>query len=131
MTAQRSSFFLAERGTEPYRQPTPLGVLRFLQDPSEKALFISEATAIYSEKTGKTYALCAELERIWEALDFEEMTDDISNQEDFLKPLKMLMSKYSKGSEAELSPLWSDFEENKAEILESEFFLKVLSFKAE
>lgn len=130
--ASKEFIFLAERGIEPFTHPTPLGIVRFLQDPCDKAIFISEGSAYYLEKTPKTYQLCVELDEIWDDNSFFESIEEIMDGDDYDRLneiLPLLMKEYERRKCDAISPVWDTVEQHKGMILEEKLLFHVEKFE--
>jgi len=128
LDASKDFIFLAERNVGAFTHPTPLGIFRFLQDPCDKALFISEGSAFYIEKTPATYELCVELDNIWDENEFYETIIETIDSEDMNRLhslLSILMKEYEKRKYGCASSVWDSVEANKDVIMAEKLFFNV------
>ena len=100
--------YLADFGMETQGyQPSSFAVLRFLQDPCRRALFVNMESAVYVEKTPDTYALCTELDRFWEDTEVSKPVMEAVDSGTFReKTLPILMKTYEKRTLGESSEMW-------------------------
>lgn len=126
--SSKDFIFLADRNAEAFTHPTPFGIIRFLEDPCDKALFISEGSAFYIEKTPATYQLCVELDDIWDENEFYETIIETIDSEDMNKLqslLSTLMKEYERRKYGSSTSIWDFVEENKDVIMEEKLFFTV------
>jgi hypothetical protein len=116
--------------------PSSLTILRFLQGQGRKAYFILGEIGYCIEKTENTYALCLELDKLWDDGDFflEKVVPILGgeNYEYNLDNLfQFLMKEYSLTRGLDLSGIYCDFVIFFETIMRDELFLKVSKFDIE
>jgi hypothetical protein len=104
--------YLADFGKETQGyQPSSFAVLRFLQDPCRRALFVNSESAVHVEKTPDTYDLCTELDRFWEDTEVSKPVMEAVDGGTFReKTLPILMRTFEKRTLGESSEMWEFWE---------------------
>ena len=91
--------------------PSSFAVLQFLQDPCHRALFVNRDGAMYLEKTPDTYALCTELDLLWEDIEVSKPVMEAVDDGTFRgKALPLLMKTFEKRKHSESSEMWEFWE---------------------
>jgi hypothetical protein len=93
--------------------PSSFALLQFLQDPCRRVLFVNRERAVYIEKTPVTYALCTELDWVWEDIEASQLVMEAVDSGIYRdKVLALLMKTFEnrKGStSSEMWEFWATF----------------------
>ncbi len=120
----REFVFIASSELETSHMPSAWHILRFLQEPARRALWIVKGLAVYAEKTERTMALCKELDAIWQEdsllplLQEAVMTAEVRDQ-----LLPALMRRYEERTKGTSSMMWQFFDTFGAMLEEQHLFL--------
>jgi hypothetical protein len=103
----RDFIFISQPGIMPERVPSAWQLLRFLQEPARRILWICKGFAIYAEKTPQTMAMCAELDRLWQEDAFLPLLQKAVESSDTREQLlPALMERYENRTRGEASMMW-------------------------
>jgi len=106
--------------------PSSFALLQFLQDPCRRVLFVNREWAIYIEKTPQTYALCAELDWVWEDIEASQLAMeavDIGTYRN--KVLALLMKTFENQKNGDSSEMWEFWETFRFLLMKERLKLKV------
>ncbi len=123
----RQFIFLADYAEENWDyHPSSIAVLQFLQDPCCRALFVGRDAAFYIEKTPETYALCTELDWLWEDLEVSGSVMEAIDDGNFrAKALPLLTKTYEKRRNGESTEMWDFWETFRIHLLKNRLKLLV------
>lgn len=107
----RDFIFISQPDLMPERVPSAWELLRFLQEPARRILWICKGFAIFAEKTPRTMAVCAELDRLWQEDAFMPLLQKAVEASDTRERLlPALMERYEIRTRGESSMMWQFYD---------------------
>lgn len=108
--------------------PDPTGMLRFLQEPSRKMLFISPSGAILIEKSQETLELCLSLDLLWATPEIQEKVQELDASSGFDSMLPLLMRAHESHRGCEPSEMWDSWDTFGLRLMRERLALRVQEF---
>lgn len=114
-----------DRDTQTYH-PSSFALLQFLQDPCRRILFVNRERAIYIEKTPQTYALCTELDWVWDDIEASQLVMEAVDHGIYReKVLALLMKTFEDRKNGDSSEMWEFWETFRGFLMIDRLMLKV------
>lgn len=110
--------------------PTAWHLLRFLQEPARRALWMDRTSAVYAEKSDRTMALCRELDALWHEDAFLPLVQDAAvNADAHDRLLPVLMRRYEERTSGDPSVMWQFYDTFAPLLAHERLFLTVRSIR--
>jgi hypothetical protein len=103
--------FISQLSLPGTRMPSNWQVLRFLQEPVERAVYVGSGVATLIEKTEETLLLCRALDKTWASEAFVVTIQEmVLNETSRGRGLTHLMNRYEEETNGDPSPMWEFWE---------------------
>jgi hypothetical protein len=107
----REFVIIAEPHAEAPMVPSSWQLMRFLQEPARRAIWITRQIAVYVEKSAQTMALCEKLDRLWQEDAFFPLVQEaVMNAEAHDLLLPALMRRYEQRATGDSTAMWQFYD---------------------